>query len=591
MKRFLGALALALVAAGCGKQAAVHADAAAPAEAAPTDAGGTGVISVDVTQSRGTMPTFFEPSAFVEFAPGSMMQQFATDSVTTHGMLVMTTQHELGDSTSLADYESRLAASSLGTVATQANKAGMQFLLQIQAMPRWLSSQPNATALVCPNDSWRKYQTVAPDPAKWPQWEQMVAATVHYFKVTLGLSNVWYQLWEEPDGGDSPCFWTDTQAAYLAMWQHTMAGARSADPTARVGGPGTAGGATAVIGKATTPVAEALIKQSVANGTPLSFVSFHLFGVVPEWGYEQAKTTAAWLKQAGVPKTPIVISSHNPKSANFSDPSWPAPPSALGEWQTDNEMGAAWVLSLFSSLDRAGVTGYQAMYQLDDADQGTVFPHGWGARTAAAEHGIKKAIYWALTLPGRMERQRVAVTVPADPALHFPQLYALATASSSRLTVLVWRYVSMPSGMVKAMLYDLGYGKADVARFGGDAAVQTFFTGTEPASKLTSVPKEQADLEATRVAYRRQRELVTEPQTFSLAVKGFASATGYQLQRALIDAHHSNAYAHFVSGGLSDALAHQSLEFVDTRHLASLSDLGSFTLLPYAITYIELKKE
>jgi hypothetical protein len=190
-----------------------------------------------------------------------------------------------------------------------------------------------------------------------------------------------------------------------------------------------------------------------------------------------------------------------------------------------------------------------------------------------------------------MERQGVSVTVPKDPALHFPDLRVLATASSDRVTILVWRYVSLPADMVLAMMLDLGYGPADLARWGGQAAVAAFIAGTSPASTITQVPKEQADLEAARTAFRRQRALVTETQPVALAVTGFDSPTGYHLERALIDASTSNAYAHFMSGGLSDALGHQDLEFVDSRHLDTLAALGSFNLRPYAISYLELRKE
>jgi len=546
-----------------------------------------GTITVDVGAPAGPMPTWYEPSMFVEFSPPSMTREFIADSQATHGMIELSVMFLLGESTSLADFESRLLQSTESAEALEVANAGLQVLVLVNGTPKWLSSKPTATGFVCPDEPWREYQTVAPDPNRWAEYEQLWAAIVRHFNVDLGIRTMWYQVWDEPDG---PCYWTDTQANYLELWRHAVAGARSADPSVRIGGPGVAGGATASIRGDPTPVTRALIETSAQQGLEYGFVSFHIFESAPEQGKVQTDLAHQWLTTAGKGALPVVISSHNPVDAHFEDPSWPSPPSALGGWQVDNEMGAAWVLSLMKWLHATGTSGYQVMYQLDDMDLGSEFGHEWGARTTAKRNGIRKALYHAHTMVGRMDRNLVTATAPADPALYFPQLHVVASSSGNRTTVLAWRYVTMPWLMAASMMQDRGFAAPDLARLGGAEVLRRFLSGDAAASTLTADVSEQAALDAARTAYRRQRELVAQPQRVSLELKDFSSSGGYQVDRYLIDGTMSNAYYHYQANGLADAIANQSLEKVDSRHLDSLSELGPFVLNPYSATLLEITR-
>jgi hypothetical protein len=300
-------------------------------------------------------------------------------------------------------------------------------------MPRWISSSQVINTPPGCEEEWPTYQTVAPDPAKWALWEAAIAATVTHFNVTHGLTNVWYQLWEEPD---APCFWTDTQANYLETWRHFVAAARSADPAARLGGPEPAGGPDSIKPGESVPLAQAFIEFSAAQGVRPDFISYHLFGTAPEQNRRANRRVLELLGANGFPPLPIIVGSWNPLSACYEpneqrdDPSWPSPPSALGCWQTDNEMGASYSLAFMSHLAHGGVGGYQAMYQLDDADWGgsEEFPHDWGLRTNKNKHGLRKAIYHAQTIVGRMPRALVSVDLAhangADE--YFPHVYAMA---------------------------------------------------------------------------------------------------------------------------------------------------------------------
>lgn len=554
-------------------------------------------LSVHAGTPAGTLPTFFEPSAFFGWTSNQMKFDFAADAGISRGLIVESTQLYLGPSTSLANYQARLQTSGLATVAALAEQAGVQFLLQIHGMPRWISKSSVINPPPGCEEEWPTYQTVAPDPAKWAEWEAAIAATVTFFNVTHGLDNVWYQLWEEPD---APCFWTDTQANFLETWRHFVVGARSADPAARVGGPEPAGGPDSIKPGESVPLMQAFIEYSAAEDIQPDFISYHLFGTAPEQNRRANQRVLDLLSTNGFPPLPIIVGSWNPLDACYEpnmqrdDPSWPSPPSALGCWQTDNEMGASYSLAFMAHLAENGVAGYQAMYQLDDADWGgsEEFPHDWGLRTNKNKHGLRKAIYHAQTIVGRMPRALVSVsaTHSNDDDEYFPHVYALAGVDGNRMGVLLWSYVTSPGRQAVEVLRDMGYGPADFVRWGGQPNIAAFLANAVPVSALTSVATEQIDLERMKDVFYRQRALVTEMNNVSLAINGFATIGGYRVNRWLIDATHNNTYGTYVASGLNAAIASEQLQQLDTQTLASLAQIPDVTLAPYAVMLLEIER-
>ncbi len=554
-------------------------------------------IAVHGDTAAGTLPTFFEPSAFFGWTSTQMKLDFAVDAGRSNGIVVESTHLHLGPSTSLANYQARLAASGLATVAALAAQQGAQFLLQIHGMPRWISSSSVTSTPPGCADEWPKYQTVAPDPTKWADWEAAIAATVTYFNVTHNLDNVWYQFWEEPD---APCFWTDTQAKFLETWEHFVTGARSADPTARVGGPEPVGGPESIKPGESVPVMQAFIEYSAAQGIQPDFITYHLFGTPPEQNRRANRQVLDLLTANGFPPLPIIVGSWNPLSACFEpneqrdDPSWPSPPSPLGCWQTDNEMGASYSLAFMAHLAEGGASGYQAMYQLDDADWGgsLEFPHDWGLRTNKNKNGLRKAIYHAQTIVGRMPRELVSVdmTHADDADEYFPHVWAIAGVEDDRLGLLMWSYVTSPGRQAVEVLRDMGYDPADFTRWGGQTLIAAFLANAIPVGTLTSVPSEQVDLERMKDVFYRQRALVTQTSDISLAIDGFASPGGYEVKRWLIDSTHNNSYAAFVASGLNAAIAAEELQQLDTQLVSDLSQITDIDLPPYAVMLLEIER-
>jgi hypothetical protein len=234
------------------------------------------------------------------------------------------------------------------------------------------------------------------------------------------------------------------------------------------------------------------------------------------------------------------------------------------------------------------------MYQLDDADWGgsEEFPHDWGLRTNKNKHGLRKAIYHAQTIVGRMPRSLVSVGATHSNGAdeYFPHVYAMAGAEGDRLGVLLWSYVTSPGRQAVEVLRDMGYGPADFARWGGQPLIAAFLANIVPVSDLTPVPSEQADLERMKNVFYRQRALVTETNHVSFAIDGFASSGGYQVKRWLIDATHNNTYGTYVASGLNAAIATETLQQLDTQFVTDLSLIPDVDLAPYAVMLIEIER-
>jgi len=75
---------------------------------------------------------------------------------------------------------------------------------------------------------------------------------------------------------DARCFWTDTQANFLETWRHFVAGARSVDPAARVGGPEPVAGPESIKPGEAVPLMQAFIEFSAAQRIQPDFISYHL---------------------------------------------------------------------------------------------------------------------------------------------------------------------------------------------------------------------------------------------------------------------------------------------------------------------------
>ena len=557
-------------------------------------------VAVDAKQRVGAMSTWFEPSVFAGWSIGAhaargsdYVGEFIRDAGgSTRGMIRLTVEDLVWNSKSVDEYRQRLRRNKeTAELYRRIEASGAQVLIEFYGTPPWTRSRTRGES------SGREY---APRDDAWNEWENVVYETVRYFNGELGLKNAWYEFWGEPDFTRS---WHDTPEKFLRMWKYFHQGAKRADPNARVGGCGVSWfQAPFGFEKGGTPILKQFLAFSKQNNLKVDFIAPHYFHPSPEGLRAEVKLAQSWLNENGYPNALIVIGEYNPRDKMLRLP-WPSQPSALGR-VTDTEMAAAYVLSAMKNLEASGSKGYQCYAHLTSFDQSGEFAKpnegDWGARTHAKLAAIKKAVYHALTIAGRMKRNIVSSTVndPHAGEEAFPHFNVMSGADGGTLTILMWNFVTNPyieSSMkmremlgpegVRALRHEASDSGRDES---GVQAMKRLLDGEIPP-RISQDPQMQRAVTQARQYLQRQAQLVTEEHDVELRIANFPSAGGYKLTRYLIDATHSNSYYYFVKQGLEAAKQHQELESVDSRQIKDLSEIGKIRMKPYSVTLLVLE--
>src|SRR5512133_490375 len=112
------------------------------------------------------------------------------------------------------------------------------------------------------------------EPADYGAWEKLIETLVTHYR-RRGSSIQYWEVANEPDiGEDGGCPYRFKPDSYARYYQHTAAAILRADPVARVGGPALAGCRSSLL--------PALLQLCQTNGTPLHFVSWHIYSSDPK---------------------------------------------------------------------------------------------------------------------------------------------------------------------------------------------------------------------------------------------------------------------------------------------------------------------
>ncbi len=373
-------------------------------------------------QVLGAMPRLLKPSVMMTFADVDAIEQFMSLPGRL-GTIRLSLETLLTESTSLADYRYRLAEEAAGL--RHLTPRGPVIVLTFTRMPRWLASSSDERLT---GESGYTVREASP-PRSLALLEQLAFATVQEINVNLGL-DVLYEFWNEPE---SSIFWGGTQEQLLQAYAAFAAGARRADPKARVGG--LAGGWNEYHGGG--PIAAGSLLKAFIDRTggtprlPLDFISWHNYPKHPNEGWDGADRIREWLVARGWPSTmPQVVSEWNQWI------SFPAP----FEPSRDELPGAAFLLASLHEMRVHGVSMQTicALQDFHDPAPGSAFPGDLGLLTRSPT--LKKAGFHAMNMLAMLDgQQRVAVAISGVDAVA-QGVDALATAGPRKLSVLLSRY-------------------------------------------------------------------------------------------------------------------------------------------------------
>jgi xylan 1,4-beta-xylosidase len=330
---------------------------------------------------------------------------------------------------------------------------GVRPYAQIGFMPQALSTKPEPY-----QHEWRPglpyndvYTGWAYPPKDYAKWAELVFQWVKHCVERYGRAEVerWYwEVWNEPNIR----YWQGTPEEFRQLHDHAIAAVRRALPTARVGGPDTAGDGGRFMQEFLEHCLRGTNHATGAKGTPLDFVSFHAKGS-PKFvdGHVQMGIAAqlktidtGFARIASFPElknTPVVIGESDPEGCAACQ----GPQLAYRNGTMYSSYTAASFARKLDLADKHGVNFEGALtWAFTFEDQ----PYFAGFRQLAS-CGLPLPVLNVFRMFAKMDGRRVAATSSADPGVEAiiksgvrgaPDVAALAAMEDKRATVMVWHY-------------------------------------------------------------------------------------------------------------------------------------------------------
>lgn len=204
---------------------------------------------------------------------------------------------------------------------------GVRPFVEIGFMPQALSVQPHPY-----RQDWRpgfRYEAIrggwAFPPRDYGKWEELIYQWVRHCIERYGKEEVeqWYfETWNE---ANYPAYWYGTAEEFYKLHDFAIAGVRRALPTARVGGPDSAGSGGQFMDKFLSHVVSGTNHATGQTGTPTDFLAFHAKGTATfiddhvrlDLGAHLRTINQGFAKIAAVPalrNRPIIIGESDPEA-------------------------------------------------------------------------------------------------------------------------------------------------------------------------------------------------------------------------------------------------------------------------------------
>ncbi len=149
-------------------------------------------------------------------------------------------------------------------------------LVEIGFMPQALSQKPEKY-----RHTWSQngdlFTGWTTPPTDYKKWSELVYQWAKHCVEKYGAAEVehwWWETWNEPNIG----YWSGTPEEFFKLTDYALAGVRRALPTARVGGPHTAGDGGEFMVKYLDHVLHGTNYATGKPGTPLDYLAFHAKG-------------------------------------------------------------------------------------------------------------------------------------------------------------------------------------------------------------------------------------------------------------------------------------------------------------------------
>lgn len=227
---------------------------------------------------------------------------------------------------------------------------------------------------------------VAP-PKNWSDWQTTVRRTIEHVSGTRGISDVYYEVWNEPDLFGNWKYYGDRN--YLTMYHYAALGAQQARTSQpfKIGGPGI----TALYKN----WYNALLEYTLANNLRIDFFSWHRYDYDIEIFRKDMIEAQTWVAQHPQYEATLefLITEWGPDSEN----------AAVYDGRFSAAHTVAGAIEMIPIVDRAFV------FEIQDGPSptGEEYWGRWGMFTAKEAGAKAKSRYWGLRMLDSVGDQRL----------------------------------------------------------------------------------------------------------------------------------------------------------------------------------------
>lgn len=373
------------------------------------------IIHLDSLQSA--VGTAYEPGVFYVPKTAGAQEDFLNNGIRQNAIRLNIIESALNNTSNLNDCIAFLDEVRDILQALSGKTDKLIFILD--KMPAWLSSSSDGSPAEAPG--WFVLNTKP--PANYADWEAMVRRVVDRIINEYGITNAYFEIWNEPALGS----WTGTKQEYFELFERTYDAIKSVSTTAPVGGPGTNhwgrnldfdqpyGYLSNVVGDLSL-VGE-LIDSTEAWGKALDFVTWHDFSLT----HQTTQNATAYITQ------------------KYASLGLATPELMIGEWNTpssirDTPLQKSFFAKQLIEIAKTSIDNHMVAAWQDFEQSPEEFHNEYGLLTYGDIH---KPVYKAILLADKVRGRRVFETSNAPVDL-------VASISGDTLNVLVTNYGLSP---------------------------------------------------------------------------------------------------------------------------------------------------
>lgn len=349
---------------------------------------------------------------------------------------------------------------------------GLKPYVQIGFMPEALSTHPEKYLHNPPVDQMAKVDAGQAFPPKdYAKWGELCFQWTKHCVEKYGQKEVesWYwEVWNEPN----IFYWQGPHEDYFKLYDYAIDGVRRALPTARVGGPETAGGPGGkFLEEFLAHCSRGKNYVTGQTGSPLDFIAFHAKGS-PK--FVDGHVRMGMSNQLKDIRNGFAVVASFPEYKNLpivigeSDPEGCAACKGPQNGYRNGTMYSSYTAASFPrKMDLAAEHGVNLEGALTWAFEFEDQPPFAGFR-ALASHGINHPVLNVFRMYSKMSGQRLGVTsssassanaIIADGVRQQPDISGLASLDNGKLSVMLWYYhdddVAGPDAKIAVQLKSL----------------------------------------------------------------------------------------------------------------------------------------